>query len=278
MALRHLYRHCTMATAIQLIDTRAEFKVANFSGEDSEWHQWSVKSRSYFALLNWEDLITAAEAETAVIPMSVLGPQAAAVAKQLHAWLISRCGGKALSLVLQSPNYNGLESWRRLCAEYEPHIGGRFAAMLRSLLNPKWADEMRTGKSFQQCIIDWENSQARCTQQSGKTLDSDIQIATLLEHSPEPFLGIMRGAPQSTRENYQTLRSHVFEWIRAGSTYAVDGSLLTSTSAPMDVGAVQPYKGDKGKKGDGKKGKDYGKKGDKNDYKGSKNYGKWDKD
>ena len=130
-----------IAPQTQLLDVRGEFKVGSFEGEEQKWATWVLRSRAFFALLDWAQFTDQAEGHNGPLPWTSLSAEAQAVSPHLYAWLIGKVSGRGLVLVLQAPRGQGLESWRILVQDYEPHIGGRFAAMLRTILNPSWKNE-----------------------------------------------------------------------------------------------------------------------------------------
>ena len=57
--------------------------------------------------------------------------------RTVDAVLITRCDGKALSMVSLVPRRHGLEAWRVLKEEHEGTGGNRTAALLRGIFNPR---------------------------------------------------------------------------------------------------------------------------------------------
>ena len=94
------------------------------------------------------DAMDAAEREIGEIDPDLLGDPAVAISRALYSLLIAKCEGKAFGIVRLVPRHHGLEAWRRLKLEYEAKTGGRFAAMLRAVLNPrgKWSSDCESGK------------------------------------------------------------------------------------------------------------------------------------
>ena len=66
----------------------------------------------------------------------------------VHALLVTKFEGKALSLVSLVPRRHGIEAWRVLKEEYEDKGGNRTAALLRVILNPRvrWEKMHREGR------------------------------------------------------------------------------------------------------------------------------------
>ena len=65
--------------------------------------------------------------QSSFITNADLDALAVLASRKAHAWLITRCEGKALSLVSLVPRRQGLEAWRVLKDEYEERGGNRVA-------------------------------------------------------------------------------------------------------------------------------------------------------
>eukprot|EP00972_Heterocapsa_arctica_P079488 11714786-Heterocapsa_arctica.AAC.1 len=61
-------------------------------------------------------------------------------ARFLYSVFVQVLSGRALNVLRLVPRYNGFEAWRQLVREYEPDSPLRHAAMLRSLMQPKFGD------------------------------------------------------------------------------------------------------------------------------------------
>ena len=75
--------------------------------------------------------------QTSFITNDGLDANSVTISKTVHTLLITRCEGKALSLVTLGPRRFGLEAWRVLKEECEGRSGNRTAARLRGILNPR---------------------------------------------------------------------------------------------------------------------------------------------
>ena len=67
------------------------------------------------------------------------------VSRALWSLLITRMDGTALRHRESPPQSHGMAAWRQLQAECEAHTGGRYAAVLRAILNPDhvWTEGTR---------------------------------------------------------------------------------------------------------------------------------------
>ena len=81
------------------------------------------------------------------------------------------CRERAMELIRNVNNENGYETWRVLNKRFEPSTSGRFAAMLRSILNFKFEGEVfRSLDRFDSAVRDYEKG-------TGKSVGGDVKIA-----------------------------------------------------------------------------------------------------
>ena len=221
----------------QLVDSRGDVKLQEFSGRDEDWPSWPIKAHAFFALMGWDEFIDTVEASTDMaVDNAHLGERGAAVSKLLHAMLITKTQRKALAMVTLAGRHEGFVAWRAIKAEYEPGVGNRFAAMLSGLLNPKWDDS----RPFTDQLVDWDNDVARYTMQAGKDFGDEFRIATLLVHSPEPFKTVLRNAPTTAKATHAALRAHLREWQASGLVFAPSGA--SGLADAMEVGIGRRYR------------------------------------
>ena len=78
--------------------------------------------------------------------------------KTVHALIITKCEGNALSLVSLVPRRSGLEAWRVLKEGYEGKGGHRTTALLRGTLNPRarWEKMHSEGRDLGDMLASWE--------------------------------------------------------------------------------------------------------------------------
>ena len=88
--------------------------------------------------------------QTSFIKHGGLEANGVTICSTVHALLITKCEGKALSQVSLVPRRFGLEAWRTLKEKYEGKDGNRRAALLRGFLNPlaKWEKMYSDGRDF----------------------------------------------------------------------------------------------------------------------------------
>ena len=120
-----------------LLDSRGFTKPPRLDGRQLHWAAWAFRVESFASLCGWYDYMDQARQATALLDFSALVGNAAEVAKSLYHFLVQTVDGRAVELIHLVQRGNGLEAWRVLCREYKPAAGGRFAKMLRNILNPK---------------------------------------------------------------------------------------------------------------------------------------------
>ena len=137
-----------------LLDSRGFTKPPRFDGRQEQWAAWALRVESFASLCGWYDFMDQARQATAVLDFSALVGNAAEVAKSLYHFLVQTVDGRASQLIHLVQRGNGLEAWRVLCREYQPDVGGRFANILRSILNPK---QWQSSADFRESLTSWGN-------------------------------------------------------------------------------------------------------------------------
>ena len=84
------------------------------------------------------------------------------ISKTVRALPITKCEGKALSLVSLAPRRHGFEAWRVLKEEYEGKGGHLTAVLLRGILNPRarWEKMDSEGRDLYDMLASWEKDVA----------------------------------------------------------------------------------------------------------------------
>ena len=242
-----------------LIDTRGEFKVGYFDGNDEHWVHWSLKFEAFTSLLGWEDAMTTAAMHGTEVSLQGVEQTVTETARALFSLLVAKCEGKAFGIVQLCPKGNGLEAWRRLKDEYEGRSGNRLAAMLRGILNPResWTRDIDNNREFLESLNDWEILTGEYRAASGENVSDRVLVATILEHAPARYQDTLRAIPAQQRENYPALRRWIKDYCVSSRIYGDSG--IAGGPVPMDVGQIKGDKSGKGKKGKGKDGKSNGK-------------------
>ena len=73
---------------MSVIDTRGEFKLAPYSGDDEHWPQWVLKCEVWSELVGWGRQLDAAAASTLPIVNTTLETEVQAISRQLYAILV----------------------------------------------------------------------------------------------------------------------------------------------------------------------------------------------
>ena len=136
-----------------LLDSRGFTKPPRFDGRHEHWAAWAFRVESFASLCGWYDFMDQARQATDMIDFTSLVGNAAEVAKSLYHFLVQTVDGRALQLIHLVPRGDGLEAWRMLCREYQPAVVGRFANMLRNILNPmRWHASL----DFRESLTSWD--------------------------------------------------------------------------------------------------------------------------
>ena len=123
-----------------------------------------MKFEAYADLAGMGAHLDVAAEQTALIKHEALDANGLLVSRKGHALVITRCEGKALSLVSLVPRRFGLEAWRVLKDVYEGIGGNRMAALPRGILNPcaRWERCTVRDVTLATCL----HPEGRCTVQN----------------------------------------------------------------------------------------------------------------
>ena len=99
---------------MSVIDTRREFKLVPYSGDDEHWLQWVLKFEAWSELFGWGRQLDAAAASTLPIVNTTLETEIQTISRQLYAILVVKLEGKALGIVQLVNMGEGLEAWRQI--------------------------------------------------------------------------------------------------------------------------------------------------------------------
>ena len=91
------------AEAGGILDTRNTIGVPIFDCTDANWESWRVKFEACADLANVGSNLDVASAQTSIITHDGLDVNSVAMSKAVHALLIMKCKGRALSLVSLVP-------------------------------------------------------------------------------------------------------------------------------------------------------------------------------
>ncbi len=238
-----------------LLDSMGFTKPPRFDGRQEHWVAWAFRVESFASLCGGYDYMDQARQAVATIDSTSCVGDATEVAKSLYHFLVQTVDGRALQLIHLVQRGNGLEAWRVLCLEYQPAVGGRYASMLRNILNPK---QWQSSVDFRESLISWDNLVLELEQRSSEKISETLKIAIALDHAPTRIAESLRLSGPDVRDNYPAMRDAMrclYESTREySSTQTYTAGLMNGNdSTPMDVPAV--FYG-KGKKGKGKKGND----------------------
>ena len=194
--------------AVSVIDTRGEFKLIPYSGDNEQWPQWVPKFEAWSELVGWGQHLDVALQSRHPIVNSTLQVEVQTISRQLYAILVVNLEVKALGIVQLVAKGEGLEAWRQLKLEYEGKSGNRQAALLRGILNPRpgWEADARDKRSVVESLNRWEKTISLYRTSNGVDISDGILAATVLEHSPEAYQNILKQAPSNVRASCNAMR------------------------------------------------------------------------
>ena len=230
--------------ARQLLDTRGDVKLSEFSGNRDRFEQWAFNFESYAHLLGWGTYVDAAIREDRPIPPERLDEAATRINGDIYFLLATKVKGPACSVVKLVERGNGLEAVRCLYREYRTGLAEDHAALLAMVLTPTWWKD-RENESFTDVLLAWDEVTANYELASGQQVTDAMRVATVLAHAPQSVKDVLHTASRETRRSYATLRQFIWENVLARAE--TRGAALGP--APIEVDAIGYGKGkpDKGK-------------------------------
>ena len=226
----------TGAAPLELrLDAKSAFTLDRFSGEETAWPTWTTRAEGHFGMFGWLPNMEQAAAQPDYFTFDSLGPQSAQISRDLYNILIQRLDGRAFNIVRRHKGH-GLAAWRGAGSE-----AGRRTALLRAILNPgeDWARASGQGKSFAEVLQAWELLQIEYENASGRRVQDDELVATVLEHAPPDIKSLFRSAHESVRSSYRGLHDHIMLITRSEKTYTLSTVVAQDAPAPMQMGAIQ---------------------------------------
>ena len=208
-----------------LVDMRTFGEVEKFTGKDEHFQTFRVDLEAAAMLVGLEELMnTAISQSESDLEMSGFGDEVVMKSKVLYAVLVGKCReGRARMIVVNTPSKNGFLAWRRMVAEYEPQIGGRFMGMLAGLVTPDWNARSTAGERFQDVLMDWETAIYRCTNGSGQLFPDALKIATIYRHGPSDVQNLVSTIAASIGDSYDVLKRILQSFVIGGTKFDARG-------------------------------------------------------
>jgi hypothetical protein len=203
-----------------IVNPRILEKCPMFDGSNEKWMEWSFVFHSVAGLIgletSMEGALTVAESD---MDFDSMETDHQARSKVLWYLLVNCCRGKALTIIRGGENRNGLLAWRRMHSEYQPLVGGRFNAMLMSLLSPSWSD----GSRFDELLNIWETELTNYERQAGESISARFKIAVITKHAPQEYRSLVTIASSQCGGDYQKFRSHIMDSLISGMGFSASG-------------------------------------------------------
>ena len=223
-----------------VVDTRLLGKPKSFDGSTDSWRQFKFTFLGYAGAV--DSRLKQAMIESEVLPEasitnSALPARDQRVSTQLYYMLVLLLEGSAQRLLEHAGDGEGLLSWRRLVAEYEPATAGRETSLLLEVLAQTFKGDVRGS------LDEFEVKIRRYERSCNEVLSDRVKIAVVQKGIEDEDLRrhvLMHASRLST---YPLVREEIRSIIMARETL--------NGPTPMDVSAI--YKGKKGKeKGKGR--------------------------
>ena len=122
-------------------------KLASHNGEEAAFPSWRFKFEGLVSLVGLDSYLqTALETTDSDLRFSVqTDGDMAARAKAIWYLLVQSMAARGTNIMLKmscdSERCNGFIAWKRICADFQPQVGGRHNVMLTALLHPNWAKD-----------------------------------------------------------------------------------------------------------------------------------------
>ena len=244
---------------IEIMDLKALGKPEKFSGEQSEWYDWSFHFRSYVGILprgtELEEMMESVQHQEDEVRLQDLGSDVRMLSGHLYHLLALTCTSTALGFVRKVNKGNGLEAWRLLARRFDPIRPGSQLATLRSIMN----FDFKTNECFEKRLNEFDllvNEFEKAADPD--TVDDKIKVAIVVNNAPDGYQHQLQ--MNSDRFNtYSELRKYIEKYMdakRQGSTPNVSEK---NAPAPMEVDAVYNNYGNYNGYGNHNKGKGKGK-------------------
>ena len=226
-----------------IVDTRIG-KPPVFSGDESTWHDWSFKLRSYVSVVDLQlgRMMEAAEMAAHASVWIPSEPFNQDMEAQLRYLLVTLTSGPALQIIRQQPR--GEQTFRDLARRYNPRSQARSLAQLQEIMHFDFGQMI----VFERLVGEFKTS-------SGEALGVQVKNAPCFWRVP-PELRTHVLPTRGSRPDHAIMRQKVGSCSVASRSWQ-PGHSTTMGEVPMEIDAVY---GDKGKKGKDKgKGKHKGK-------------------
>ena len=182
--------------AVKLVDLRGIAQPPPFSGDEKAWVDWRFRFQTVAALMNLYEVVRLAAAHPRQITQEELSEETMWKGRTLYRLLVALVSGRALGIIRQVPEGQGLEAWRCLAQEYEPEEPTRWCSMLRVLMKPA----RNEASPFMDQLIEWGRqvgvygagsgdrvtNPLKCTIVTGQALP---QVRSFLWLSPVDYAG-----------------------------------------------------------------------------------------
>ena len=142
-------------------------------------------------------------------PLKTMLENPAKFAEELFLLVRNYTKGEPKKLVKQVEESNGLEAWRLLHEEYDPHTDHSENMMWIKIANPKQVDKVDAVMSS---IVEWEELVNRYTDITGNTVDDRTRRTAIIQICPE-VLQEWLTLNSSNLKSYKEYRKKIMEYV-----------------------------------------------------------------
>jgi len=201
-----------------------------FTGERNAWSDWSLKFKSYTGALRqgdvgrWLKHVDTNRNDSARI--EVLGEGVRGSSALLHSALIATCQGVALTIVRRAGDQEGLEAFRLLLTNYEPHSKQTTVMKGVGLLG----FDFSKGRLLD-CLEDFDMRVNEYEKATGEQLSDNMRIGIVIKGMEKGSLKEHMLLHSERCDTYAAFRSEVETLARAQAAAML-------AAQPMDIGAM----------------------------------------
>ena len=213
--------------AAGLVDTRVLGKPRNFDGHQENWRSFKFMFLGYAGAVNADlraGMVKSEALAEGAIVNSALAADDQKISTQLYYLLVLLLEGGAQRLLEHAGDGEGLLSWNRLVAEYEPATAGRETALLLEVLAQVFKGDVRGA------LDDFEVKIRRYERAAKEVLSDRIKIAVVQKGLEDEDLRRHLLMHAARLNSFPAVREEIRHIVMARET--INGP------QPMDVSAL----------------------------------------
>eukprot|EP00971_Amphidinium_carterae_P247848 4921657-Amphidinium_carterae.1 len=212
-----------------------------------------MKAYAAAADANWRNIMEQAATAQHPCTLPAAGSLERRACAQLYYSLALLTSDKALAVVRNVEEGNGMEAWRRLVADYEPRTGMRMGALLQQLL--RFSMGIGEESDLTHELDQFERDVRRYEDQSGETLSDNIKHSIICGNMKNQKLRDHLELNMDRLRDYVTLKQEIVAYGRARRVFHDPNAMQVDPITGKDKGKGKNKDKGKGKSKDKDKGK-----------------------